>query len=199
MLVTVRLSAIVVHLPIMDEAELIARGYDPDQVEWEMDEEERIRQGVAFNGPGFVNRVYRGGECRMHAYATSAYLIRLLLSYGANINQIDNNGCTPLMHCVISVHSNPRAIECLLDNGADPDLKDKHGNTAFVRVAAYEELDVVLLFLRRNIGGSLLSELPSGVWKHSYLFLFCVPLFVRRFHKSCWLPLDCVRLLSDYL
>jgi hypothetical protein len=183
---------------MMDEAELVARGYNLDQVEWEIYEEERIRQAMEFHGPNFVNYVYIGGRRKLHSCATSAYLIRLLLSYGANINQQTNTGCTPLMYSIHTRHCNIQAVECLLDSGADPDITNKDGDTAF-DYALLGSDDIILLFLRRGIASVFRKELPYWMWKHVYVFIFCVPLCLPRFHKSCWLPLDCIRLLSTYL
>lgn len=47
-------------------------------------------------------------------------IIRLLVSYGANINAQDSDGQTPLHY----VYFSPRLIAVLLEMGADPNIKD---------------------------------------------------------------------------
>jgi len=52
----------------------------------------------------------------------------LLLKNGAQVNEKDSHGRTPLMH---AVHQNKKdVVRLLLENGADPNLKDNGGHSA---------------------------------------------------------------------
>jgi len=54
--------------------------------------------------------------------------IQLLLKNGAQVNEKDSHGRTPLMH---AVHQNKKdVVRLLLENGADPNLKDNGGHSA---------------------------------------------------------------------
>ncbi len=62
--------------------------------------------------------------------------INLLLDYGADVNAVDNCGCSPLHYCVI--YSNWKSlcdlipmVTTLIEQGADITLKDDKGKTAY--------------------------------------------------------------------
>ncbi len=57
----------------------------------------------------------------------------MLIAAGANVNETDESGVTPLMWAADSDHVNPRLISRLLKAGADPNLKDKQGETALIK------------------------------------------------------------------
>ncbi len=58
--------------------------------------------------------------------------IKLLLEHGAKINDQDTIGRTPLMNAVgYSLFPEPEIVKILLASGANPDIKDRFGNTAF--------------------------------------------------------------------
>jgi uncharacterized protein len=50
-------------------------------------------------------------------------VIRLLIRHGANVNETDKNGVTPL-HRAVRFRS-PAAVKVLLENGADPNAVDR--------------------------------------------------------------------------
>lgn len=185
----------------MNDEELIAKGYNLDCVEWEMYEEEYIKQSINYRGPDIIHRRDPLGDSFIHTYASSLYLTRLLLSYGANVNEIGFNNMTPLMDSILSTHVNTRAVQFLLDSGADPNIINNHGMSACdYALSVYEEdRDITMLFLRRNLITPLTSINMPELWKYVYLYLFCVPLCVPRTHKLYWLNLDCIRLLGTFL
>lgn len=56
-------------------------------------------------------------------------LVELLLKQGANVNEPDRNGGTPLMRA----NNLPLLADILLKHGADPNAKDKNGRTAMMQ------------------------------------------------------------------
>jgi hypothetical protein len=171
-----------------------------DLEEWELDEwtwseERRIKFDVVCDGQDVVNEPYPSGFYRIHRYADNVYLVSLLLSYGANINQLSCTGDTPLMYAICSPDRNIRAVEYLLDSGADPNIANNRGSDAFDYVLDMGGVNMVMMFLRRGLGTLFTRRLPRYAWKHANIVIFCLPKYFSRFHKSCWLPLDCVRLL----
>lgn len=64
--------------------------------------------------------------CGAHANGTSVEdCIRLLIKHGANINAQDASGKTPLHYAYLK----PRLIVALLELGANPDIRDRMGDT----------------------------------------------------------------------
>ena len=53
-------------------------------------------------------------------------LIELLIKAGADPNQLDVDGLTPLMAC-----NSPEIALCLMNNGANPSLRNEDGQTAY--------------------------------------------------------------------
>lgn len=61
-------------------------------------------------------------------------LIALLLEKGANVNQKDGNGVTPLMAAGQNGGPYTKMVRLLLDKGANPAIKDGNGMTALQRL-----------------------------------------------------------------
>lgn len=61
-------------------------------------------------------------------------LATLLLEKGANVNQKDADGVTPLMAAGQNAGPYPKMVRLLLDKGADAAIKDKQGLTAVQRL-----------------------------------------------------------------
>jgi len=61
-------------------------------------------------------------------YNKSDDLVRYLLERGADINDIDNNN-NDLIHETLFIFCKPKALGILLDAGADPNRKDRWGET----------------------------------------------------------------------
>jgi ankyrin repeat protein len=59
-----------------------------------------------------------------------AHTVGRLASAGANINAVDVDGRTALIHAAESRSDRADVITALLRNGADPTIRDKRGNTA---------------------------------------------------------------------
>ena len=75
-------------------------------------------------------------------------LARLLLARDANPNAQDNRGITPLMAAILNsalgksnrdFDNTVKGITMLLRSGADPDLRDRAGDTALIHAAKHED------------------------------------------------------------
>ncbi|KAK7431993.1 hypothetical protein QQZ08_001613 [Neonectria magnoliae] len=66
-------------------------------------------------------------------------VIKLLLDAGADPNQKDEAGCTPLCRA-----TGEDAVRLLLNAGADPNVKDKHGRTPLSRVTDEDAVKLLL-------------------------------------------------------
>ncbi len=69
--------------------------------------------------------------------------VQLLLEHGANPNQQDIRGMTPLMLAISTDHPDTRVIPLLLKHGADPNIKSKAGETAFDWSRKFNHPDVL--------------------------------------------------------
>ncbi|KFW80884.1 Serine/threonine-protein phosphatase 6 regulatory ankyrin repeat subunit C, partial [Manacus vitellinus] len=78
------------------------------------------------------------GRTPLHsAAANGSYQCTMtLVTAGGSINEADCKGCTPL-HYAAASDTYRSCLEFLLDNGADPSLRDKQGYTAVHYAAAY--------------------------------------------------------------
>ena len=75
--------------------------------------------------------------------------MQLLLKYGAQIDQRDGAGQTPLFS---AVRSHGAAVGLLLDRGANTSLRDRDGHTA-LHIAAMEDERSAELLLKRGADG----------------------------------------------
>ncbi|MDP0588379.1 MAG: ankyrin repeat domain-containing protein [Candidatus Endonucleobacter bathymodioli] len=63
-----------------------------------------------------------------HSPSTTELIIRMMLRNGADMDMIDNKGCTALHHAANNSNNNPLSL--LLENGANRDIKNQAGLTA---------------------------------------------------------------------
>jgi ankyrin repeat protein len=68
-----------------------------------------------------------GGHARQHNRVTKE-TVSSLISRGANVNQRDRNRVTPLLDAMVTMDE--EIVTLLLENGADPNVKDCAGDTA---------------------------------------------------------------------
>ncbi len=93
--------------------------------------------------PNVLNRT---GSTPLHdaALGGSVDVINLLLDQGASLNAIDReSGATPLM--LAASLNRASAVAVLLQRGADPTLKDRHGMTALQRAKEAEASETIKL------------------------------------------------------
>jgi uncharacterized protein len=76
----------------------------------------------------------------------AADVVRLLLEKGAQVDGLDEEGKTPLIHAAGRRFPGTLAtVELLLGQGADPNVRDKQGNTALSQARQYGAPGVVEL------------------------------------------------------
>jgi uncharacterized protein len=103
--------------------------------------------------------VNKTGWTPLHYAATNGHLdmIRMLLENHAYIDAESPNGTTPLM--MASQYGSAAAVKLLLDEGADPTLKNQLGLNAIdfaYRVGRKETAD--------DIAATIRAKLPRGKW-----------------------------------
>lgn len=81
-------------------------------------------------------------ECSFLHCASTADMIKLILSHGADINGKDMNGLTPLHSAVTSFKGVP-VIRELLVHGANVNATDYEGNTPLTLAIIYEYLEAI--------------------------------------------------------
>ena len=81
------------------------------------------------------------------AKAGNVAKLKQLLKEGANPNQKDKHGETPLMHAIQSL--NPEAVKFLIDNGANVNSSSNHRVTALMYASM--EKETLFLFSRRKV------------------------------------------------
>jgi len=109
-----------------------------------------IARGADVNKPGWTPLHYAstGGHVR---------LIELLLENHAYIDAESPNGSTPLM--MAALYGTAAAVKLLLDEGADPGIRNQLGLTAIDFARRGERKDAVEL-----IAGAIRSARPKGRW-----------------------------------
>jgi hypothetical protein len=90
-------------------------------------------------------------------------VLSLLLEHGANVDQEDGKGVTPLY---VAARVNDRyALQRLIDRGADPNIADEHGWTPYLCAVAHNSKDVEQFLLEVDASlpslGELLALSPS--------------------------------------
>jgi hypothetical protein len=103
--------------------------------------------------------VNKTGWTALHYAASSAQLaiISLLIEHSAYIAAESPNGTTPLM--MAAMYGSPEAVKLLLQEGADPQLKNQQGLTALQfaqRANRPDSAEAIATFIR--------SKRPAGQW-----------------------------------
>lgn len=111
---------------------------------------ELIAKGADVNKPGWAP---------LHYAATGGHLdiMSLLLEHSAYIDAASPNGTTPLM--MAASYGTPAAVKLLLDEGADPTLKNQQGLTAInfaQRAHRQDSADLIAAAIR--------ATQPKGKW-----------------------------------
>ncbi|KAG0036012.1 hypothetical protein BGZ82_004835 [Podila clonocystis] len=84
-----------------------------------------------------------------HPYA----IMRLLISYGANVNLANENGNTVLQN-VLMKHDDPQLIKLLLDNGAEAMILNKEGMNTLEVAALFNKIESARYLLENDLSSS---------------------------------------------
>jgi ankyrin repeat protein len=103
--------------------------------------------------------VNKPGWTPLHYASTNGHLaiMQALLDHNAYIDASSPNASTPLM--LAAMYGTPSAVKLLLEAGADPELKNNLGLTAFdfaQRASRIESAEIISSFLR--------ARQPRGQW-----------------------------------
>ncbi|MFW2600358.1 ankyrin repeat domain-containing protein [Aliarcobacter butzleri] len=91
---------------------------------------------------------YKQGELFKLAYDNEYDMLKLKLKNGANPNEQDSRGWTPLM--IASAERNKEIVELLLEYGADPNIKNYLNRTALNYSSRYGFIEIVKLLLKNG-------------------------------------------------
>jgi Ankyrin repeats (3 copies)/Ankyrin repeat len=141
---------------------LLVRGADPETRE------------MVLTKPSLADRL-PGGQLRfadsvlMLAVQTrNVALIQLLLERGANIDQADDDGFTPLIEACRQGQPSLAVVKLLLEHGARPNVRTWSGSTAIQFAANEGQTKLVALLLRYGAdvaGGSGLTPLMEAAYR----------------------------------
>lgn len=123
----------------------------------------------------FVDANWSYGENLLHLAVKSndPNLVKKVLKFGVNVNQLNNNGETALFHCM-----NIEILKLLLDAGINPNVQDKStGKTVLFNCKNVEE---VRLLLKGGINTNLtekskinsFTKLPKPGWNALCVYCF---------------------------
>jgi ankyrin repeat protein len=93
-----------------------------------------------------VNQKDDDGMTALH-WATLAHhpeAMKALIAGGAEVNTVDRFGFTPLQYAAMVDFGDSVTVTTLLQAGADPNIKDKEGKTAFARGESYPYIAAAL-------------------------------------------------------
>lgn len=90
----------------------------------------------------------------------SFQFIKLLISFGSDVNLINNNGDSPLS--LSTKYGKSDIADLLLTNGADPNLLGKHGEPLLVKAVSCDEGKVEILQLLVSHGADIDSHSTYG-------------------------------------
>ncbi|MCW5652433.1 MAG: ankyrin repeat domain-containing protein [Hydrogenophaga sp.] len=112
-----------------------------------------IARQAEVNKPGWTPLHYAA----THAGPTAPAMVRLLLEHHAYIDAESPNRTTPLM--MAAHYGSPGVVKLLLEEGADPLLRNEQGMTAIdfaQRAGRAESADIIAAFVR--------AQQPKGRW-----------------------------------
>lgn len=95
-----------------------------------------------------VNLKDKCGMTALHfaAQVQSVEIASMLINSGAKIDEVDNNGNTPLSTAILNYISDLSLIELLLKNGANPLIKNNYGETPISLAALIGNRELSVFF-----------------------------------------------------
>lgn len=105
---------------------------------------------IAKGGNIHYTTCHSGSSLLHHASKTGKYeIVENLIKLGANVNQQQKNGATPLLMATQKGH--PKIVELLLKNGADPYPPYQDGNTLLIIACQVDSIASVRILLEHNV------------------------------------------------
>ncbi|KAF9198416.1 hypothetical protein BGZ49_000762 [Haplosporangium sp. Z 27] len=89
-------------------------------------------------------------------------VMKLLISYGANVNLTNENGNTVLQN-VLMKHDDPALIKLLLDNGAEAMIPNKEGMNTLEVAALFNKLESARYLLENDLSSSEPQSIASAL------------------------------------
>ncbi|KAF9362069.1 hypothetical protein BGX26_004154 [Mortierella sp. AD094] len=89
-------------------------------------------------------------------------VMKLLISYGANVNLTNENGNTVLQN-VLMKHDDPALIKLLLDNGAEAMIPNKEGMNTLEVAALFNKLESARYLLENDLSSSEPQSILSAL------------------------------------
>lgn len=172
--------------------------YSLEVVEWTQKENRRLakaailERGISWHGESLAQCVREGDAEAVRLFLASGFppdvrdkcgvpllclaarfkhrnVIELLLEHGADINaQSDDRGYSPLMDSAHEGEENLLAY--LLENGSNPDLQSKDGQTALVLAVGRSDASTVIKLLEHGANPDIADKLGLSARKYAKLF-----------------------------
>lgn len=105
--------------------------------------------GLSLNAHANVSDKDLNGRTALHYAVNHVEIIDFLLSKGADINEKDNEGNTPLIES-LRPGSNKNTIEYIIEKGADLNLKNNKGDTPLHKACMWTDIDFVKLLIEKG-------------------------------------------------
>ena len=102
----------------------------------------------------------------MHA-EIAVEVTKKLIENKANIDEVDFNGVSPLMH--LASRGNCKTLALLLDAGADTDIQNNEGTSAILEAARNGNFSVLLQLLKAGANYLVLDENGDDILNHAKL------------------------------
>lgn len=147
-----------------------------------------LRLGLDVNFEGGYLSEAASVRSMENAHYVEPVVVSALLELGADVNEVDDNGMTPLHHCLKMNHrfdKLSKMLSVLLEHGVNPDARDNEGKTAletylkFLVKPVPEVLGVLKLFFKHGADDSIVSVkrilLSYGWPKTEFYFVPDVP------------------------
>lgn len=99
---------------------------------------------------------------------TKTKIMKTLINYGANLNEVDVNGQTPII--LATLENQPALVSAMVDLGADMDFIDNNCYTAVAYAVKKNLSELVDLFLRKNAATHILDTNGRSIFSIACLF-----------------------------
>ena len=86
-------------------------------------------------------------------------VVKLFLTFGAEVNKKNSKQDTPIMFAAMSGHN--EIVKLLLESGADANMENNNGNTPLVLAAMHGRVEIVKLLLKSDANGNMRNVLKD--------------------------------------